>query len=89
MKSEVLTYPFPKQNLQYVALWQLLDHQMQAAFDELQWNSDPDNIWQDWNAEGRKQWWLWIEEDDSLSPIESLKVQLWYQLWHLRQQEAL
>ena len=78
----------PGQGWQYAVLWQVLDRQMQAAFDELQWTSDPDNPWQVWNEEGRRQWWAWIEEDNGLSPIESLRVQLWYQLWQI-QQEAV
>ena len=64
----------------YRLLWRLLDAQMRADFDELQWQSDPDEPWEDWDDRSRLVWLEYIQEIDDLSPIDRLRME-WAALW--------
>lgn len=65
----------------YTALWHLLDGNMANEFMRMQWEADLESPLQEWNDEGREQWWRWIEEEDGLCEVDCLRVLLWYRLW--------
>lgn len=65
----------------YRLLWRLLDAQMQADFDEVQWQSDPEEPWRDWDDDSRGFWLEWLQSIDDLTPIDRLRMTLWAELW--------
>ncbi|MEM0979546.1 MAG: hypothetical protein AAGH78_04645 [Cyanobacteria bacterium P01_H01_bin.58] len=61
-------------------LWSFLDRQMQAQFDELQWATNYNDEWCDWNNEARALWCQWQMQNDCLPKIERMKLDLWQAL---------
>ncbi len=61
-------------------LWQRIDTEMQAAFNEVQQASDSTEPWREWDDESRCLWDEWCAEIDTLLVEERLKLDLWRQL---------
>jgi hypothetical protein len=61
-------------------LWQRIDAEMKAAFDQMQQESDSTEPWRKWDDESRCLWDAWCSEIDTLRLEERLKLDLWRQL---------
>jgi hypothetical protein len=58
-------------------VFEALDRQFQAIFDEVQWESDSELAWLDWNNASRNLLYHYLSENDGLAEGDCLKLQLW------------
>lgn len=68
----------------YAQIWQLLDAQMHADFDQIQMVSDSECEWLPWDDDSREQWSLWIFDQDNLEFIEIWCFSFWLKIWQQR-----